>query len=67
MPILISVVHILKHGSAYCGQPGLPADWPDDHAWIGHDDEEHLVRADCAACLEAFDKDKKVVEGVMDS
>jgi hypothetical protein len=44
------VVHILLHGFAMCGFPGLPCDWPTNHKWVGPYDE-HLPGY-CSGCLE---------------
>lgn len=47
------IVHILYHGQAFCGQPGLPNDWPEDHRWVipsAHKD------ATCVKCLSVLDE-----------
>jgi hypothetical protein len=53
-------VHILKHGRPYCGQSGVPCDWPDGHSWIAYDDEGRLDKATCG-CLEGLDEDMGVM------
>lgn len=47
-------VHILKHGRALCGQPGMPVEWPEDHKWVSFEDEANLHEVDCPGCREAF-------------
>lgn len=47
------IVHILHHGLALCGQPGLPCSWPKGHAWTRLD-EAHA--ATCSGCKAAYEK-----------
>jgi hypothetical protein len=57
------IIHILWHGKALCGQPGLPCEWPVDHKWVGlpglPDVKEQDVKvreqgAWCVECLAQF-------------
>ena len=41
-------VHLLFHGEALCGQPGLPKDWPKDHYWARLEEKDI---ANCEKCL----------------
>ena len=47
------IVHILYHGQAFCGQPGLPKDWPADHRWVLPSDRKD---ATCQKCLRVLDE-----------
>ncbi len=47
------IVHILYHGQAFCGQPGLPKDWPADHRWVAPSDSKD---ATCEKCLSVLDE-----------
>ena len=44
------MIHVLHHGAAFCGQPGLPKDWPEGDRWVGLD---HPELSNCHRCLEA--------------
>lgn len=46
------VVHILMHGSAHCGKPGVPGDWSDEHSWVSFQDEENASAVNCPECIE---------------
>lgn len=56
------MVHILWHGKALCGQPGLPCNWPADHKWVGLPDVKSQKDAVektsiwCADCLKIYEK-----------
>ncbi len=45
------VVHLLLHGAALCGLPGIQADWPEGHKWT--DFADGLPHATCGHCLRA--------------
>lgn len=45
------VVHIVFLGRAYCGQPGIPADWPEGHRWVPL---KKRADATCSACIQAL-------------
>ena len=40
-------IHILFHGLALCGQPGIPAEWPNGDRWVSVDDKE---KSTCQGC-----------------
>jgi hypothetical protein len=40
-------VHILRGGSALCGIPGVPCEWPEGHRWT---DEAKADVATCSGC-----------------
>ncbi len=40
-------IHVLHGGQAFCGQPGIPRDWPDDHRWVPLKD---WAKATCFGC-----------------
>jgi len=42
-------VHILRHGFALCGLPGLPGDWPKANVWV-YMEEEEASKVNCVAC-----------------
>lgn len=44
-------VHILRHGRTLCGMPGVPADWPEGHKWVGLNDEGLADDATCRKCI----------------
>ncbi len=46
------VVHILKEGRSYCGMPGVPKDWPDNHLWLSFQDEANAAHVNCPECIE---------------
>lgn len=53
------LIHILKHGQAMCGKPGVPGDWKDGHRWIGFnrpDQFEEQSPFTCQPCLFAYKK-----------
>lgn len=43
----IKELHILHHGFALCGLPGVPADWPEGHRWVRIAER---TRATCHGC-----------------
>ena len=43
------IIHILKHGSAYCGKIGVPRDWGDGHRWVSFEDDWES-KATCEIC-----------------
>lgn len=43
----VVAIHILRYGSALCGFPGVPRDWPPGHFWVHEGDAD----ANCTACL----------------
>jgi len=45
------VVHILKEGKTYCGMPGLPKDWPDNHLYLSYQDEANASQVSCTDCI----------------
>lgn len=47
------IVHILYHGQAFCGQPGLPTNWPAGHRWVIPSDRKD---ATCVKCLSVLDE-----------
>lgn len=51
-----AVIHVLHQGSAVCGQPGLPRDWPPDHKWVELDDWK---RATCQTCVNEAKKESR--------
>ena len=58
-PMFVSIkVHALRHGQPLCGfDPGVPADWPEGHAWIDwrdfNDPEKGPGQSCCWRCMEA--------------
>lgn len=49
---VVHIVHILHHGFAMCGKPGVPGSWPKGEVWVRiHDDAD---RATCGGCREAL-------------
>lgn len=40
-------IHILFHGLALCGLPGIPAEWPDGDRWVSVDDKD---KSTCEGC-----------------
>lgn len=46
---MVKVVHILLHGQALCGMPGIPSSWPDNHRWC-RESEIHQNPC-CFGCL----------------
>jgi hypothetical protein len=45
----VKIVHILHHGVALCGQPGLPSTWPLGQRWVRLEDDG----ATCRGCIAA--------------
>lgn len=45
-----SVVHILLFGRAFCGQEGLPCDWPAGHRWVSAVHDPDISKATCEEC-----------------
>lgn len=45
------VNHILYHGAALCGQPGLPKDWPEGEKWVYADDLAHVTCPSCKVAI----------------
>jgi hypothetical protein len=50
------MIHILRHGRAVCGKPGMPGDWQDGDKWIAPTDDELkdpniANRVSCHDCL----------------
>lgn len=54
----MGVVHILKEGKSYCGFPGTPERWPNDHRWILPDDLDNLPLVTCPDCRRIFQMEK---------
>jgi hypothetical protein len=42
-------IHLLRHGFALCGRPGVPTAWGPDEKWTDDRDE-----ATCAGCIKAW-------------
>ena len=42
-------IHVLRHGRALCGLPGLPRDWPEGHRWVSSLSVEEATCAPCKA------------------
>ena len=65
------LVHILWHGKALCGQPGLPCEWPAGHQWVGlpdvkEQDAEVKSKATwCPGCMAQFEQNQKKVDTIM--
>jgi hypothetical protein len=47
------IVHILRHGGAFCGKPGPPGIWEKGHAWISFEDPD-VNNANCPECVAGF-------------
>lgn len=53
-------VHILKHGAALCGLPGIPATWADGERWMPFDVTQNARTCEldgvdfCKACVKAI-------------
>jgi hypothetical protein len=48
------IIHILAHGKAFCGKPGLPKDWEKEHFWVSLDDAKKINCPDCLENLRAY-------------
>lgn len=48
------IVHILLMGRAFCGQEGVPADWPPNHKWVGAIHDPDLKNANCQGCIDKW-------------
>lgn len=42
------MVHVLRYGRAFCGEPGTPSEWPAGHQWVGI---ESIGSATCPTCI----------------
>ncbi len=54
------LIHILKHGKALCGKPGVPGDWEDGHRWLRFDRPDHFEEQSpfmCQSCISVFTQD----------
>lgn len=50
----ITTVHVLYHGRSLCEfHPGLPADWPVGHTWVGINSKDK-VEATCSDCRDVL-------------
>ncbi len=56
-----TAVHILHHGFALCGKPGLPRDWPKGEVWVRIFD--HPERATCPGCIENLKRFDELFRG----
>jgi len=45
------LVHILKHGYAMCGRPGIPSTWEPKEYFLSFEDPAAKRVANCQACL----------------
>lgn len=53
------MVHILLAGQAFCGKPGVPAEWESGEAWISVVDMSRNPNdATCSDCVFEYNKYK---------
>lgn len=52
-------VHVLHHGRALCGKPGVPGKWEPGHKWVRLDSDESGPRSavNCDGCMRALHED----------
>ena len=48
------VVHVLILGRAFCGQKGVPSEWPKGERWIAFNDPKVNELATCAQCRNRY-------------
>lgn len=44
-------IHILDKGSALCGLPGRPVDWPRNHEWLSVEAQNATEACNCIDCI----------------